>query len=142
MTEQILTRRKKRSILLSFLFLLCALNIHSINSALGNNDATKPNNVESASEAVAEAGRLAEASANTTPASTASKDPYAATVSAALSSMNINSVAANATNATMNNGRKDNTDANVQKLQQQLNDIKEQVSIWIYRSKDSGFFSN
>ena len=138
MTEQILTRRKKRSILLSFLFLLCALNIHSINSALGNNDAAKPNNVESASEA-AEAGNAAAAA---TAASAASKDPYAATVSAALSSMNINSVAANATNATMNNGRKDNTDANVQKLQQQLNDIKEQVSIWIYRSKDSGFFSN
>ena len=32
-----------------------------------------------------------------------------------------------AANATMNNGRKDTTHSDVQKLQQQLNDIKEQV---------------
>ena len=108
------------------------MNIHSINSALGNNDAAKPNNVESASEA-AEAGNNAAVAAN------ASKDPYAATVSAALSSMNINagsmgsggaggqaSAVANA--STMNNGAKDKTNQDVQKLQQQLNDIKEQVS--------------
>ena len=108
------------------------MNIHSINSALGNNDAAKPNNVESASEA-AEAGNNAAVAAN------ASKDPYAATVSAALSSMNINaasmgsggaggqaSAVANA--STMNNGAKDKTHSDVQKLQQQLNDIKEQVS--------------
>ena len=109
------------------------MNIHSINSALGNNDAAKPNNVESASEA-AEAGNNAAAAA-----ANASKDPYAATVSAALSSMNINagsmgsggaggqaSAVANA--STMNNGAKDKTNQDVQKLQQQLNDIKEQVS--------------
>jgi len=111
------------------------LNIHSINSALGNNDAAKPNNVESASEA-AEAGNVAAAASA---AATASKDPYAATVSAALSSMNINagsssigggaggqaSAVANA--STMNNGAKDKTHSDVQKLQQQLNDIKEQT---------------
>ena len=138
MTEQILTHRKKRSILLSFLFLLCALNIHSINSALGNNDAAKPNNVESASEA-AEAGNAVAAA---TAASAASKDPYAATVSAALSSMNINAgssrgsggqaSAAAANASTMNNGAKDKTHSDVQKLQQQLNDIKEQVSSSVY----------
>ena len=67
-------------------------------------------------------------------------DPYAASVSAALSSMNINSAAAaasseaaeasNPSNATMNNGRKDTTHSDVQKLQQQLNDIKEQVNFF------------
>ena len=97
MTQQILERKsesKKILRLFCYLFFSCALNIHSINSALGNNDAAKPNNVESASEA-AEAGNAA---ANTAAAaSAASKDPYAASVSAALSSMNINSVAANAT---------------------------------------------
>ena len=36
-------------------------------------------------------------------------------------------------NATMNNGRKDTTHADVQKLQQQLNDIKEQVFITFFR---------
>ena len=135
MTQQILERKsesKKILRLFCYLFFFCALNIHSINSALGNNDAAKPNNVESASEA-AEAGNNAAAAAN------ASKDPYAATVSAALSSMNINagsmgsggaggqaSAVANA--STMNNGAKDKTNQDVQKLQQQLNDIKEQVS--------------
>ncbi len=75
-------------------------------------------------------------------------DPYAASVSAALSSMNINTGASTsgasgasnnenvspaaqapvaAANATMNNGQKDKTHSDVQKLQQQLNDIKEQV---------------
>lgn len=135
MTQQILERKsesKKILRLFCYLFFSCALNIHSINSALGNNDAAKPNNVESASEA-AEAGNNAAVAAN------ASKDPYAATVSAALSSMNINagsmgsggaggqaSAVANA--STMNNGAKDKTNQDVQKLQQQLNDIKEQVS--------------
>lgn len=135
MTQQILQRKsesKKILRLFCYLFFSCALNIHSINSALGNNDAAKPNNVESASEA-AEAGNNAAVAAN------ASKDPYAATVSAALSSMNINagsmgsggaggqaSAVANA--STMNNGAKDKTNQDVQKLQQQLNDIKEQVS--------------
>ena len=135
MTQQILERKsesKKILRLFCYLFFSCALNIHSINSALGNNDAAKPNNVESASEA-AEAGNKAAVAAN------ASKDPYAATVSAALSSMNINagsmgsggaggqaSAVANA--STMNNGAKDKTNQDVQKLQQQLNDIKEQVS--------------
>ena len=138
MTQQILERKsesKKILRLFCYLFFSCALNIHSINSALGNNDAAKPNNVESASEA-AEAGNAAAAA---TAASSASKDPYAATVSAALSSMNINagsmgsggaggqaSAVANA--STMNNGAKDKTNQDVQKLQQQLNDIKEQVS--------------
>ena len=137
MTQQILERKsesKKILRLFCYLFFSCALNIHSINSALGNNDAAKPNNVESASEA-AEAGNNAAAAA----AANASKDPYAATVSAALSSMNINagsmgsggaggqaSAVANA--STMNNGAKDKTNQDVQKLQQQLNDIKEQVS--------------
>jgi len=102
---------------------------------IGNNDAAKPNNVESASEA-AEAGNVTAAASA---AATASKDPYAATVSAALSSMNINagsssigggaggqaSAVANA--STMNNGAKDKTHSDVQKLQQQLNDIKEQT---------------
>lgn len=136
MTQQILERKsesKKILRLFCYLFFSCALNIHSINSALGNNDAAKPNNVESASEA-AEAGNNAAAAA-----ANASKDPYAATVSAALSSMNINagsmgsggaggqaSAVANA--STMNNGAKDKTNQDVQKLQQQLNDIKEQVS--------------
>ena len=136
MTQQILQRKsesKKILRLFCYLFFSCALNIHSINSALGNNDAAKPNNVESASEA-AEAGNNAAAAA-----ANASKDPYAATVSAALSSMNINagsmgsggaggqaSAVANA--STMNNGAKDKTNQDVQKLQQQLNDIKEQVS--------------
>ena len=106
-------------------------------------------------------------------------DPYAASVTAALSSMNINAgtlgaaggaasglpalpagaaanigganvaaaaaaasaahaasnapLAAAANNATMNNGRKDTTHADVQKLQQQLNDIKEQVSFSMFR---------
>ena len=36
-----------------------------------------------------------------------------------------------AANATMNNGRKDTTHSDVQKLQQQLNDIKEQVRFYI-----------
>ena len=117
------------------------MNIHSINSALGNNDAAKPNNVESASEAVAtsEAGNAtasvsAGSASSAASALTTSKDPYAATVSAALSSMNINagqqplaSAAAAANASTMNNGRKDRSDSDVQKLQQQLNDIKEQV---------------
>ena len=134
MTQQILERKSKKILrLFCYLFFSCALNIHSINSALGNNDAAKPNNVESASEA-AEAGNNAAAAA-----ANASKDPYAATVSAALSSMNINagsmgsggavgqaSAVANA--STMNNGAKDKTNQDVQKLQQQLNDIKEQVS--------------
>ena len=134
MTQQILERKsesKKILRLFCYLFFSCALNIHSINSALGNNDAAKPNNVESASEA-AEAGNAA---ANTAAAaSAASKDPYAASVSAALSSMNINAGSglggqASAANAsTMNNGAKDKTHSDVQKLQQQLNDIKEQVS--------------
>ena len=35
-----------------------------------------------------------------------------------------------AANATMNNGRKDTTHSDVQKLQQQLNDIKEQVRFY------------
>ena len=142
MTKQILDSRKKKkeivvnSDIFCYLFFSCALNIHSINSALGNNDAAKPNNVESASEA-AEAGNVTAAASA---AATASKDPYAATVSAALSSMNINagsssigggaggqaSAVANA--STMNNGAKDKTHSDVQKLQQQLNDIKEQVS--------------
>ena len=75
----------------------------------GNMDASKPNNVESAAESLGGSG-------------SASADPYAASVSAALSSMNINS------GSTMNNGRKDTTHSDVQKLQEQLNDIKEQVS--------------
>ena len=72
-----------------------------------NNDA-KPNNVESAIASGSNTG-----------------DPYAASVSAALSSMNINAGGASA--STMNNGRKDTTASDVQKLQEQLNDIKEQV---------------
>ena len=72
-----------------------------------NNDA-KPNNVESA-------------------ASGSNADPYAASVSAALSSMNINAEGGAPNNSTMNNGRKDTTHSDVQKLQEQLNDIKEQV---------------
>ena len=74
-----------------------------------NNDA-KPNNVESAIASGSNAG-----------------DPYAASVSAALSSMNINAGGACASTCTMNNGRKDTTASDVQKLQEQLNDIKEQV---------------
>jgi len=79
---------------------------------IDNNDA-KPNNVESAASASgANAG-----------------DPYAASVSAALSSMNINPGAAgpNPSTSTMNNGQKDTTHSDVQKLQEQLNDIKEQT---------------
>ena len=88
-----------------------------------NNDA-KPNNVESAaSSAGANAG-----------------DPYAASVSAALSSMNINPGAGgggaggpNPSTSTMNNGQKDTTHSDVQKLQEQLNDIKEQVYMIILK---------
>ena len=40
-----------------------------------------------------------------------------------------------AANATMNNGRKDTTHSDVQKLQQQLNDIKEQVRFYIVFQK-------
>lgn len=88
---------------------------------MDNNDASKPqNNVEAAASSSME---------------NSSTDPYAASVSAALSSMNINSNAAStasplmpvSNNPTMNNGRKDTTHSDVQKLQQQLNDIKEQV---------------
>ena len=85
---------------------------HFLEHFLDNNDA-KPNNVESAASASgANAG-----------------DPYAASVSAALSSMNINPGAAgpNPSTSTMNNGQKDTTHSDVQKLQEQLNDIKEQV---------------
>ena len=44
-----------------------------------------------------------------------------------------------AANATMNNGRKDTTHSDVQKLQQQLNDIKEQVwfTYIVFFSKNS-----
>ena len=67
-------------------------------------------------------------------------DPYAASVSAALSSMNINPGAGgggaggpNPSTSTMNNGQKDTTHSDVQKLQEQLNDIKEQVYMMILK---------
>lgn len=46
--------------------------------------------------------------------------------------MNINAGGASA--STMNNGRKDTTASDVQKLQEQLNDIKEQVKYEMNRS--------
>jgi E3 ubiquitin-protein ligase mind-bomb len=100
---------------------------------VGNTDPKpkeKPNNVD-AEAATSESSSLPGGEASGT-----SPDPYAASVSAALSSLAISSddatgsVAASTApnNETMNNGRKDTTHSDVQKLQEQLNDIKEQVS--------------
>ena len=67
------------------------------------------------------------------PAGANAADPYAASVSAALSELNITPGAEgggpNTSTSTMNNGQKDTTHSDVQKLQEQLNDIKEQVQI-------------
>ena len=67
--------------------------------------------------AAALGGALAGANAGAGPALTASAAASGQAAQAAQA----------AANATMNNGRKDTTHSDVQKLQQQLNDIKEQV---------------
>ena len=63
-------------------------------------------------------GAAAAAALTATSASTAAEQVAAMSAAAATAA---------AANATMNNGRKDTTHSDVQKLQQQLNDIKEQV---------------
>lgn len=106
---------------------------------IGNNDPRKPSNLE-ASMVEEEEGAIAAAAAEAAPANVISSEERnnvaannnnaaaaVAVAAAAAAAAGAPSTTPAANSATMNNGRKDTTHSDVQKLQEQLNDIKEQT---------------